>query len=187
MVTDGPPSTHCGRPCAREAWDLLWADLQDPKGAEAKMRPATAVGASAILILVTEVWACEAGAEVAIKSGKWEFWIVGSKMPEPPPGTQLPPSVRWGPEGMIHSLCISETNLSRQSRNQTGKFGHIESSAVRVILDDPPIHIHPDIPATRGCKPNEPCGFTPFRLTRDSILGALPPVNFAHKLSRVSS
>ena len=78
-------------------------------------------------------------------------------------------------------------NLSRQSRNQTGKFGHIESSAVRVILDDPPIHIHPDIPAARGCKPNEPCGFTPFRLTHDSILGALPPVNFAHKLSRVSS
>src|SRR5215469_16261533 len=77
--------------------------------------------------------------------------------------------------------------LSRQSRNQTGKFGHIESSAVRVILDDPPIHIHPDIPAARGCKPNEPCGFTPFRLTHDSILGALPPASFAHKLSRVSS
>ena len=67
------------------------------------------------------------------------------------------------------------------------QFGHIVSSAVRVILDDPPIHIHPDIPAARECKPNEPCGFTPFRLTHDSILGALPPVNFAHKLSRVSS
>src|ERR1700720_1993787 len=28
-----------------------------------------------------------------------------------PPGTQLPPSMRWGPEGMITSVCISETNL----------------------------------------------------------------------------
>ena len=74
------------------------------------MRAATAVGATAILILVTEIWACETGAEDAIKPGKWEFWIVGSKMPEPPPGTELPPSVRWGPEGMINSLCISATN-----------------------------------------------------------------------------
>ena len=77
--------------------------------------------------------------------------------------------------------------LSRRSRSQTGKSGHTASSAVRVVLDDPPIHIHPDIPAARGCKPNEPCGFTPFRLTHDPILGALPPVNFAHKLSRLSS
>jgi hypothetical protein len=87
----------------------------------------------------------------------------------------------------LSRLVTGVLTLSRQSRNQTGKFGHIESSAVRVILDDSPIHIHPDIPAARGCKPNEPCGFTPFRLTHDSILGALPPVNFAHKLSRVSS
>src|SRR5271163_376589 len=63
------------------------------------MRAATA-GATAILILVTEVWACAAGAEDAIKPGKWEFWTVGAKIPEPPPGTQLPPSMRWGPEGM---------------------------------------------------------------------------------------
>jgi hypothetical protein len=75
------------------------------------MRAATAVGATAILILVTEVWACAAGAEDAIKPGKWEFWTVGAKIPEPPPGTQLPPSMRWGPEGMITSVCISETNL----------------------------------------------------------------------------
>jgi hypothetical protein len=75
------------------------------------MRAATAVGATAILILVTEVWACAAGAQNAIKPGKWEFWTVGSKIPEPPPGTQLPPSVRWGPEGMITSVCISETDL----------------------------------------------------------------------------
>jgi hypothetical protein len=75
------------------------------------MRAATAVGATAILILVTEVWACAAGAQNAIKPGKWEFWTVGSKIPEPSPGTQLPPSVRWGPEGMITSVCISETDL----------------------------------------------------------------------------
>src|SRR5215831_9877521 len=72
------------------------------------MRAATAIGATTIL--VAEVWACAAGAEDAIKPGKWEFWIVGSKIPEPPPGTQLPPSMRWGPEGMINSWCISETN-----------------------------------------------------------------------------
>ena len=90
------------RSCAREAWDLpWWADLQHPEGAEAKMRAATAVWATLILILVTEVWACAARAEDAIKPGKWEFWTVGSKIPEPPPGTQLPPSMRWGPEGMI--------------------------------------------------------------------------------------
>jgi len=76
------------------------------------MRAATAVGAAAILILVAEVWTCAAGAEDAIKPGKWEFWMVGSKIPEPPPGTQLPPSMRWGPEGMINSWCISETNPS---------------------------------------------------------------------------
>ena len=74
------------------------------------MRAATAVGATAILILVTEVWACAAGAEDAIKPGKWEFWTVGAKIPEPPPGTQLPPSMRWGPEGIINELCINETN-----------------------------------------------------------------------------
>lgn len=74
------------------------------------MRAATVVGATAILILMTEVWACAADAEDGIKPGKWEFWTVGSKIPEPP-GTQLPPSVRWGPEGMITSVCISETNL----------------------------------------------------------------------------
>src|SRR5215813_4077373 len=75
------------------------------------MRAATAVGATAILVLVTEVWACAADAEDVIKPGKWEFWTVGSKIPEPPSGTQLPPSMRWGPEGMITSVCISETNL----------------------------------------------------------------------------
>ena len=76
-----------------------------------EMRAATIVGATAILILVTELWVCVADAENAIKPGKWEFWTVGSKIPEPLPGTQLPPSVRWGPEGMITSVCISETTL----------------------------------------------------------------------------
>ena len=76
------------------------------------MRAATAVGATAILILVTVVWACAASAEDAIKPGKWEFWTVeGPKMQEPLPGTRLPSSVRWGPEGMIMSVCISETSL----------------------------------------------------------------------------
>ena len=88
------------------------------------MRAATAVGATGILILVTEVWACAAGAESAIKSGKWEFWTVGSKIPEPSPGTQLPPSMRWGPEGMITSVCISETNLTPHSHVRTSVPRH---------------------------------------------------------------
>ena len=52
------------------------------------MRAATAVGATAILILATEVWACAAGAEDVIKPGKWEFSTVGSKIPERPPVLQ---------------------------------------------------------------------------------------------------
>jgi hypothetical protein len=76
------------------------------------MRAAIAVGATAILILVTVVRACAASAEDAIKPGKWEFWTVeGPKTQEPLPGTRLPSSVRWGPEGMIMSVCISETSL----------------------------------------------------------------------------
>ena len=73
------------------------------------MRAATAARATAILILMTEMWAPAAGAEDAIKPGKWEFWIVGSKIPEPA-GTQLPPSMRQSPEGIINSWCISATN-----------------------------------------------------------------------------
>jgi hypothetical protein len=74
-----------------------------------KMGAAIAVGATAAVILLAEVRASAAHAEDAIKPGKWEYWIVGSKAPEPP-GTQLPPSMRWGPEGLINSLCISGTN-----------------------------------------------------------------------------
>jgi hypothetical protein len=92
------------------------------------MRAATAVAATAILILVTEAWACAAGAENSIKPGKWEFWIVGSKIPEPPPGTQLSPSVRWGPEGMITSVCISETNLKTHRRTRVPRHGDLWSA-----------------------------------------------------------
>jgi len=73
------------------------------------MRTAAAVGTTAILILVTEVWGCAARAEDAIKPGKWKFWTVaGQKIP---PGTQLPPEMRWGPEGVITSVCVPETKL----------------------------------------------------------------------------
>ena len=93
------------------------------------MRAAAAVGATAILILVTEMWACAACAEDAIKLGKWEFWTVeGPKMPEPPPGTQLPSSVRWGPEGMIKSVCVSEASLKvphSHARTRVPRHGDI--------------------------------------------------------------
>jgi hypothetical protein len=68
------------------------------------MRAPTAVGATAILILVTEVWACAAGAEDAIKPGKWEFWTVGSKIPEPPPGTQLPLTIAADPRHLARPM-----------------------------------------------------------------------------------
>jgi hypothetical protein len=42
-----------------------------------------------------------------------------------------------------------ELFLSRRSRNQTGDSGHTAASAVRAILDDPPIHIRPHVPAAR--------------------------------------
>jgi hypothetical protein len=64
------------------------------------MRTVAAVGATAILILVTEAWLRAAGAEDAIKPGKWELsWtVVGPKMQKPP-------------EGMITSVCLPETKL----------------------------------------------------------------------------
>ena len=108
--TVGSALTNLGPNERGPAW---WADVQQPAMPRNgyKMRAATAVVATAILILVAEVWVCPASAEDAIKPGKWEFWTVGSKIPEPPPGPQLPPSIRWGPEGMITSVCFSETNL----------------------------------------------------------------------------
>ena len=59
---------------AKESRTMLPALIgQPPEGAEAKMRAATAFGATAILILAAEAWACAAGAEDAIKPGKWEL------------------------------------------------------------------------------------------------------------------
>jgi len=77
------------------------------------MRAVAAVGATAILILVSEVWVYAAGAEDAIKPGQWKlFWtVVDPKMQKPPPETPLPPSMRWGPEGMITSVCLPEAKL----------------------------------------------------------------------------
>src|SRR3979411_3359008 len=46
--------------------------------------------------------------------------------------------------------------LSRQSRNQTGGRRQNSSSAVRAILDDPPIHIRPVCSRKRGCEAQEP-------------------------------
>lgn len=77
------------------------------------MRAATTVGVTAIFLLVAEVWVGAAGADDAIKPGKWEFWMVGSKLPGL---TQLPPGARWDPEGPIQSWCISETNLAPSHR-----------------------------------------------------------------------
>ena len=89
------------------------------------MRTAAAVGTTAILILVTEVWGCAARAEDAIKPGKWKFWTVaGQKIP---PGTRLPPEVRWGPEGAITSVCVPETKLKppdvHKRVDRTSSFG----------------------------------------------------------------
>jgi len=76
------------------------------------MRTSAAVEATAILILVSEVWVCASRAEDAIKPGKWEIWTVeGPKVQKPPSGTQLPDSMRWGPEGLITSACVTETKL----------------------------------------------------------------------------
>src|SRR5580704_13256973 len=36
------------------------------------------------------------------------------------------------------------------------------SSAVRAILDDPPMHIRPVCSRKRGCEGQEPCGFRPW-------------------------
>ena len=87
------------------------------------MRTVAAVGATAILILMTDVWMCAAGAEDAIKPGKWEFWTVEG--PKIPPGTQLPPEMRWGPEGAITSVCVPETKPPdvHKREDRTSIFG----------------------------------------------------------------
>ncbi len=91
------------------------------------MRAVTPVGATAILILAAEMWACAAGAEDSIIPGKWEFWTVGLKMREPLPGTLLP-SQRWGPEGMINSVCLSETNLKTRHSHQRRSMPALHST-----------------------------------------------------------
>ena len=48
-----------------------------------------------------------------------------------------------------HAFGVYRLVLSRQSRNQTSDSGRSSTSAVRAILDDPPIHIRPDLPAAR--------------------------------------
>jgi hypothetical protein len=98
------------------------------------MRAATAVGATAILILATGMWACAAGAEDAIKPGKWEFSTEGSKIPEPPPGTPLLPSVQS--RAMITSACIATPSKPwdlRESPSLT--MQHEARPAVRSGID----------------------------------------------------
>jgi len=70
--TVGSALTNLGPNERGPAW---WADVQQPAMPRNgyKMRAATAVVATAILILVAEVWVCPASAEDAIKPGKWEF------------------------------------------------------------------------------------------------------------------
>jgi hypothetical protein len=48
-----------------------------------------------------------------------------------------------------------DTPLSRTSRNQEGRAS---PSAVRAMLDDPPIHIRPIVPASAGAKGENPVG-----------------------------
>jgi putative tryptophan/tyrosine transport system substrate-binding protein len=77
--------------------------------------------------------------------------------------------------------------LSRQSRNQTGGRRQNSSSAVRAILDDPPIHIRPVCSRKRGCEGQEPCGFNAFQHAHGCTPPPLRPQDSSHVLSRVSS
>jgi hypothetical protein len=77
--------------------------------------------------------------------------------------------------------------LSRQSRNQTGGRRQSSSSAVRAILDDPPIHIRPVCSRKRGCEGQEPCGFNAFQHAHGCTPPPPRPQDSSHVLSRVSS
>ena len=77
--------------------------------------------------------------------------------------------------------------LSWKSRNQTGGRRRDSSSAVRAILDDPPIHIRPVCTRKRGCEGQEPCGFNAFQHAHHCIPPPLRPSDSSHLLSRVSS
>jgi hypothetical protein len=90
---------------------LIYRSLPSSR-AEAKMRTATVVRTTAVLILVAEVWACAASAQDAIKPGKWEISTVLPGYTQPPPGMQLGPGQSFGPEGLttIITKCVSTTN-----------------------------------------------------------------------------
>src|SRR5271165_3975542 len=77
--------------------------------------------------------------------------------------------------------------LSRQSRNQTGGRRQDSCSAVRAILDDPPIHIRPVWGRKRGCEGQEPCGFNAFQHAHGCTPPRPRPQDSSHVLSRVSS
>jgi transposase len=77
--------------------------------------------------------------------------------------------------------------LSRQSRNQTGGPRQNSSSAMRAILDDPPIHIRPVCSRKRGCEGQEPCGFNAFQHAHGCTPPPPRPQDSSHVLSRVSS
>jgi hypothetical protein len=84
-----------------------------------------------------------------------------------------------------HLDHVNGFSLSRQSRNQTGGRRQHSSSAVRAILDDPPIHIV--CSRKRGCEGQEPCGFNAFQHAHDCTPPPPRPQDSSHVLSRVSS
>jgi len=98
----------------------------------------------------------------------------------------MPPHER-GLIGVIEDDEVMGGTLSRQSRNQTGGRRQNSSSAVRAILDDPPIHIRPVCTRKRGCEGQEPCGFNAFQHAHHCIPPPLRPSDSSHLLSRVSS
>ena len=87
----------------------------------------------------------------------------------------------------VSSGLIKAKPLSRQSRNQTGGRRQDSSSAVRAILDDPPIHIRPVCSRNRGCEGQEPCGFNAFQHAHGCTPPPPRPQDSSHVLSRVSS
>jgi hypothetical protein len=72
----------------------------------------TIVGTLALLTLAAEACACAAGAEDLIKPGKWEISTLSPGLTHLPPGMQLRPEQRLGPEGLtqVFTKCISTKN-----------------------------------------------------------------------------
>jgi NitT/TauT family transport system substrate-binding protein len=87
----------------------------------------------------------------------------------------------------LRARRVGHVILSRQSRNQTGGRRQNSSSAVRAILDDPPIHIRPVCSRKRGCEGQEPCGFNAFQHAHVCTPPPPGPQDSSHVLSRVSS